>query len=238
MLAPYHDRVRREIESFGGVVEKFIGDAVMGVFGAPLAHGDDAERAVRAALVVRDSAGELAGGGLQIRIAVNTGEAVVSLGARPALGESMVAGDVVNTASRLQAAAPVNGVVVGAETYLTTKDAIAYEQTDPVIAKGKEHPVRAWIALHATTVAGQRPLSSQAIVGRGREIAHLRRALAARRRRTAASSRFRLRPGRASASRRSQRSSAMSSTAATRASSTAVRCPTARAAPTARSPHR
>src|SRR5437870_10947951 len=82
LLTPYHEQVRREIESFGGIVEKFIGDAVMGIFGAPLAYGDDAERAVRAALVVRDS---VASGDLQIRIAVNTGEAVVSLGARPAL---------------------------------------------------------------------------------------------------------------------------------------------------------
>src|SRR3989440_8754193 len=72
VLAPYHERVRREIESFGGVVEKFIGDAVMGLFGAPLAHGDAAERAVRAALVVRDRVDELADGGLRIRIAVNT----------------------------------------------------------------------------------------------------------------------------------------------------------------------
>src|SRR5580698_4991358 len=125
-LAPYHERVRREIESFGGVVEKFIGDAVVGMFGAPVAHGDDAERAVRAALVVRDIAGEIAGGGLQIRIAVNTGEAVVSLGARPALGEAMVAGDVVNTAARLQSTAPINGVLVGEETYFTTREAIEY----------------------------------------------------------------------------------------------------------------
>src|SRR3954462_7125955 len=145
VLTPYHQRVRREIESFGGVVEKFIGDAVMGVFGAPFAHGDDAERAVRAALEVRNIVGELAGGDLEIRIAVNTGEAVVSLGARPALGESMVAGDVVNTASRLQAAAPVNGVVVGEATYLPTRDAIEYAPTEPVIAKGKEHPVKAWV---------------------------------------------------------------------------------------------
>jgi class 3 adenylate cyclase len=173
VLAPYHDRVRREIESFGGVVEKFIGDAVMGVFGAPVAHGDDAERAVRAAHVVRDIVGELAGGDLQIRIAVNTGEAVVSLGARPAFGESMVAGDVVNTAARLQAAAPVNGVVVGDETYLTTRNAIEYAPADPVIAKGKEHPVEAWLAIRTITAAGQRPVSNLSIVGRTFEIAIL-----------------------------------------------------------------
>jgi len=166
LLEPYHDRVRREIESFGGVVEKFIGDAVMGVFGAPLAHGDDAERAVRAALVVRDVAGELADGGLQIRIAVNTGEAVVTMGARPALGESMVAGDVVNTAARLQAAAPVNGVVVGEETYRTTRGAIEYAAAEPVVAKGKERPVEAWIALRALTAAGERPTDDAAMIGR------------------------------------------------------------------------
>jgi class 3 adenylate cyclase len=170
LLTPYHERVRREIESFGGVVEKFIGDAVMGLFGAPLAHGDDAERAVRAALVVRDAVGELADGNLQIRIAVNTGEAVVSLGARTALGESMVTGDVVNTASRLQTAAPVNGIVVGAETYRETRGAIEYEATEPVIAKGKEHPVEAWVAIRALTAAGERPPSDATIVGRESEL--------------------------------------------------------------------
>jgi class 3 adenylate cyclase len=173
VLAPYHERVRREIESFGGVVEKFIGDAVMGLFGATLAHGDDAERAVRAALVVRDCVDELAGGGLQIRIAVNTGEAVVSLGARPTLGESMVAGDVVNTAARLQAAAPVNGIVVGQETYRETRDTIEYEPAEPVVAEGKEHPVEAWIAVRALTEAGERPLSGSTIVGRDSELAIL-----------------------------------------------------------------
>src|SRR3954466_14850438 len=173
VLTPYHQRVRREIESFGGVVEKFIGDAVMGIFGAPLAHGDDAERAVRAALVVRDNVGGFADADLQIRIAVNTGEAVVSLGARPALGESMVAGDVVNTASRLQAAAPVNGVVVGEATYLATRDAIEYAPTEPVIAKGKEHPVKAWVAVDAITAAGERPIGTSSIVGRGVELAIL-----------------------------------------------------------------
>ncbi|MDX6487195.1 MAG: hypothetical protein QOF43_2348, partial [Gaiellaceae bacterium] len=174
LLTPYHERVRSDIESFGGVVEKFIGDAVMGVFGAPVAHGDDAERAVRAALVVRDAVGELADGDLQIRIAVNTGEAVVSLGARMARGESMVTGDVVNTASRLQGAAPVNGIVVGEGTYRETRDAIEYEPTEPVIAKGKEHPVEAWVAVRALTEAGERPLASSMIVGRESELTLLR----------------------------------------------------------------
>jgi class 3 adenylate cyclase/energy-coupling factor transporter ATP-binding protein EcfA2 len=172
LLAPYHDRVRREIESFGGTVEKFIGDAVMGVFGAPLAHGDDAQRAVRAALAVRDIAGELAEGGLQLRVAVNTGEAIVSLGARPALGESLVAGDVVNTAARLQAAAPIDGVIVGSETYLATRDIIRYEPSTPVVAKGKERPVPAWIAIAAAdSTLG--PVDTEEIVGRGFELAIL-----------------------------------------------------------------
>jgi len=172
LLAPYHDRVRREIESFGGTVEKFIGDAVMGVFGAPLAHGDDAERAVRAALAVRDIAGELVEGGLQLRVAVNTGEAVVSLGARAALGESLVAGDVVNTAARLQAAAPIDGVIVGSETYHATRDVIRYEASTPVVAKGKERPIPAWVAIDAVEV-NLGPVDTEGIVGRGLELAML-----------------------------------------------------------------
>src|SRR5262249_30864333 len=102
LLTPYHDFVRDELQSFGGVVEKFIGDAIVGVFGAPTAYGDDAERAVRAALAVRDGAHVLDELDAQFRIAVNTGDALVALNARAELGEAMVAGDVVNTASRLQ----------------------------------------------------------------------------------------------------------------------------------------
>ncbi|MDX6506463.1 MAG: hypothetical protein QOG06_1107 [Gaiellaceae bacterium] len=177
VLTPYHEHVRRELESFGGVVEKFIGDAIMAVFGAPTAYGDDAERAVRGALAVRDSTQELDERelhlDLQLRIAVNTGEALVALGARPALGESMVTGDVVNTASRLQQAAPVNGVIVGAETYATTKDAIEYEAAEPVLAKGKTDPVEAWVAVRPLHAAGERKLSG-ALVGRTRELEVLR----------------------------------------------------------------
>src|SRR6059058_1917857 len=97
-LTPYYTRLRNEIERHGGTVEKFIGDAVMAVFGAPAAHEDDPERAVRAALAIREALGD---GDLQIRTAVNTGEALVALGARPVEGEGMVSGDVVNTTARL-----------------------------------------------------------------------------------------------------------------------------------------
>ena len=177
VLSPYHDLVRSELESFGGVVEKFIGDAIMAVFGAPTAYGDDPERAVRAALAVRDAVREADERDLhldlQLRIAVNTGEALVSLGARPALGEAMVAGDVVNTASRLQGAAPVNGVIVGRETYGATKDAIHYEPTSPVEAKGKSQPVMAWIAIEPTVPAGTRRQTG-VLVGRGPELDLLR----------------------------------------------------------------
>ena len=96
ILAPYHSRLRRELERFGGTVEKFIGDAVVAVFGAPVAHEDDAERAVRAALAIQEAIEELNEESpaldLEVRIGVNTGEALVNLGARPELGEGMVSG--------------------------------------------------------------------------------------------------------------------------------------------------
>src|SRR6188508_1076084 len=153
MLSPYYARLRSEIERFGGTVEKFIGDAVMAVFGAPVAHEDDPERAVRAGLAVRDAIRELNEGNpaldLHVRIAVNTGEAVVALGARVAEGEGMVAGDVVNTAARLQTAAPVDGILVGETTYRATERAIEYAESDPVEAKGKAEPIRVWEAKNA-----------------------------------------------------------------------------------------
>src|SRR5205814_5501269 len=102
-LRPYHERLRAELERHGGTVEKFIGDAVMALFGAPAAHDDDPERAVRAALAIRDWVTEEEAE-LRLRIAVNTGEALIALGARPSRGEGMASGDVVNTAARLQSA--------------------------------------------------------------------------------------------------------------------------------------
>lgn len=173
ILTPYHGTVRDELESFGGVVEKFVGDAVMAVFGAPTAHGDDPERAVRAALAVRDAVAGLNAEQpeleLRIRGAVNTGEAVVTLSARPELGEAMVAGDVVNTASRLQQHAPVGEIAVGKETYDATRAAIDYEPLESVTAKGKAEPIAAWRAVAAASAAGVRDLSSTPFVGRSRE---------------------------------------------------------------------
>src|SRR3954454_11968758 len=152
VLGPYWERLRVELERRGGTVEKFIGDAVMALFGAPVAHEDDPERAVRAALAIRDWAREQ--GDVQVRIAVTTGEALVLLGARPGEGEGMAAGDVVNTAARLQAAAPVNGVLVGEPTYRATRDAIEYVEHEPVVAKGKTEPVPVWEAVQARSRLG------------------------------------------------------------------------------------
>ena len=140
-IRPYHARLRKEIELYGGTVEKFIGDAVMAVFGAPVAHEDDAERAVRAGLRVLEAIEELNAEdvtlALQVRIGINTGEAVVALGARPEEGEGIVTGDVVNTASRLQAVAPVNGIAVSEATYRATERVFEFEELEPVQVKGK-----------------------------------------------------------------------------------------------------
>ena len=166
-LIPYYERVRSELESRGGKVEKFVGDAVMGVFGAPVTYGDDAERAVRAAFAVRDWAEQE---GLQLRVAVNTGEAIVALDASPERGETFVAGDVVNTAARLQSASPVGAVLVGEETHQSTRGSIEYRPAQPVVAKGKEAPVQAWLALRPTAAIGERPATPVPMIGRDREL--------------------------------------------------------------------
>ena len=140
VLRPYHERLRAELEQWGGTVEKFIGDAVVAVFGAPIAREDDPERALRAALAIRDWATDE--DGVEVRIAVNTGEALVSLDARPDSGEGFIAGDVVNTASRLQSAAPVNGILVGEQTQRATNHVIDYGERRPGRRERKERADR------------------------------------------------------------------------------------------------
>jgi class 3 adenylate cyclase/tetratricopeptide (TPR) repeat protein len=174
-LGSYHARVRSELERFGGTVEKFIGDAAMAIFGVPAAHEDDPERAVRSALAIRDWAGEE---GVEVRIGVNTGEALVTVGARPEAGETMAAGDVVNTAARLQAAAPVNGVVVGKQTFRATERAVDYRELDPVEAKGKAQPLPLWEALGARSRISVDRVHGATLVGRRREVDLLEDALA------------------------------------------------------------
>ena len=125
ILSGYHERVRFELERYGGTVEKFIGDAVMAIFGAPVAREDDPERAVRAALAAREAIAELNDGDgsreLHVRVGITTGETLVRLDARPEEGEGMAAGDVVNTAARLQSAAPTDGILVDETTYRATE---------------------------------------------------------------------------------------------------------------------
>jgi class 3 adenylate cyclase/tetratricopeptide (TPR) repeat protein len=176
-LQSYHARAKAEIERFGGTVEKFVGDAVMAVYGAPVAHEDDAERAVRAGLSILDAMAELE---LEARAAVNSGEAVVALGARPELGEGIATGDVVNTAARMQTAAPPGALLAGEQTYWATRHAIDYEPLEPVEAKGKAAPVGVWRAKGARSRFGVdvEPSRETPFLGRDDELEVLRQVYA------------------------------------------------------------
>jgi class 3 adenylate cyclase/tetratricopeptide (TPR) repeat protein len=157
VLAWYFQLARAQIEGHGGVVEKFIGDAVVGVFGVPAAREDDPERAVRAGLRICDGATELRGlrrGPLELRVGVNTGTALVRLGVNPASGEGFVTGDAVNTAARLQSQAPVGGVAVGLATWEATRKVFEYEELEPAALKGKAEPVRVFRPLQPRSRMG------------------------------------------------------------------------------------
>jgi class 3 adenylate cyclase/tetratricopeptide (TPR) repeat protein len=152
LLTRYFDISRDVIGRYGGTVEKFIGDAVMAVWGAPIAHEDDAERAVRAALELVDAVKAL-GPGIAARAGVLTGEAAVTIGAT---NQGMVAGDLVNTASRLQSAAAPGTVLVGEATERAASRAIAFEPAGDQSLKGKAAPVPAWRALRVVAERGGR----------------------------------------------------------------------------------
>ena len=147
-LVPFHRLVRDELERFGGTLDKFIGDAVMGVFGAPVAHDDDPVRAVRAGLRILDGIRDLQrdDADLSVRVALNTGEAFVSFGSGPQIGEA-VAGDVVNTASRMQGIAPRDALVIGPATLDALGGRFDVEALPPAVVKGKSVPLRVWRVL-------------------------------------------------------------------------------------------
>ncbi len=177
VLREYYRAVKATIERFGGVVEKFIGDAVMAVFGTPVARGDDAERAVRAALAIPQVIEQLNEASphpdLEIHLAVNTGEAVVTIEPGSPDGDLLVAGDVVNTASRLQGAAPPGRVLIGEETFRATRRVIRSEPVPAVTAKGKREPIPAWMAIEALVPLAIRP-PQMTFVGREGESGFVR----------------------------------------------------------------
>ena len=172
----YYEETRVRIERHGGLVEKYVGDAVMAVFGAPLARTDDAERAVRAGLsvlegieVINTRDPDLK---LQVRVGICTGLAVVNIDPPP--GAPLATGDVVNVAARLQSAAPVGRVAVGNETYQLTKNAFRYDVLEPIVAKGKREPIVAWAVDTALTEPSARPSSGTPLIGRDREMQLIR----------------------------------------------------------------
>jgi class 3 adenylate cyclase/predicted ATPase len=170
-LDTYFRRLRAELERYGGRLEKFIGDAVVALFGAPVTRGEDAERAVRAAIAALTAIDALNAEdptlALAVRIGVNTGEALVALDAR--VGEGMAWGDVLNTAARIQAAAAPGAVLVGGETWRATRRTIAYREHEPVAAKGKAAPIRVWEAVGISRA----PATGSPFVGREPELATL-----------------------------------------------------------------
>src|SRR3954453_20713968 len=178
LLSRYFDTCRRLIGLYGGTVEKFIGDAVMAVWGTPVATEDDAERAVRAALdlvaAVSALGDEVGAPGLSARAGVLTGEGAVNVGAE---GQGMVAGDLVNTASRIQSVAEPGSVFVGDATRRSTEQTVAYEEAGEHELKGKQEPVSLWRAQRIVS-ARRGELRSDGLeapfVGREREVRQLK----------------------------------------------------------------
>ena len=171
-MGRYFEEIRRIVERHGGTVEKFIGDAVMAVFGIPVAHEDDALRAVRAVAEIRErlrALGEELGVALSFRTGVNTGEVVAGE------GETLVTGDAVNVAARLEQAAAPGEVLIGADTLSLVRDAVDVEAVEPLELKGKREPVAAFrlVTVDPTADAFARRLDAP-LVGRVRERERLR----------------------------------------------------------------
>ncbi|HKQ02622.1 MAG TPA: adenylate/guanylate cyclase domain-containing protein [Actinomycetes bacterium] len=172
LLQPYHAHLRSVLERHGGTVAKFVGDAVMAIFGAPVAHEDDPERAVRAALAIREDLA--ADGDLEVHIGITTGEALITLDAKIERGEHTASGDSVNTAARLESAAPAGSIFVDEATRRATERSIEFDDAPPVVAKGKSDPIRVWDAVRPRTPVAGRQASDTPLVGREQELTLLR----------------------------------------------------------------
>ncbi len=167
-------RLAEEVRRFGGSVLDVMGDAVLASFGAPVSHEDDAERAVRAALAIRDCPlADAVGGQLQVHVGVHTGEVMAGAIGPEERQKYTVIGDTVNTAARIMGAAPAGSVLVGDETYRATRRVVRYRPVPPIDAKGKAQPVPAWEALEALSAPTSRPLGEALLVGRDPELALL-----------------------------------------------------------------
>jgi class 3 adenylate cyclase/tetratricopeptide (TPR) repeat protein len=171
----FQARAGSVVSQLGGLVAGVMADGVLAVFGAPVAHEDDAERAVRAALELQRCALEQPAdfAHLPLRVGVNTGEVVFAPVGPAGRRELTVMGDVVNTASRLQGVAPVGGVLVADETRRACGDSVLFEPADPVAVKGKDTPLTVWLALGAAPAPAERSLSPGPMVGRDGELAAL-----------------------------------------------------------------
>jgi class 3 adenylate cyclase/predicted ATPase len=164
-----------EVQRFGGVVSAVLGDAVMAVFGAPVAHEDDAERAIRAAVSMRDRIPSVQGAPrpLELHIGVNSGEAIAGMIGPDEARDYTAMGDTTNTASRLMSAAPAGSIYVGDTTYRSTTQAVIFRDIGEVMAKGKSQPVRAWEVMEVSAVPSTRALGVAPLVGREDELALL-----------------------------------------------------------------
>jgi class 3 adenylate cyclase/tetratricopeptide (TPR) repeat protein len=180
LQSTYFSTVSRLIQRRGGVVEKYIGDAVMAVFGAPVTQEDDAARAVRAGLELQDALDRQLVGPrepLRVRVGVATGEALVDLAALHDGGQALVAGDVVNTASRLQSHAPAGGVLVSAATWRASVDQIEYGERPPLTVRGKASKLRTWLAVGLVHRRWDDHPDGNRFVNRGSELTALRHEL-------------------------------------------------------------
>jgi len=181
-LRPYQARIRQRLEQFGGRVERSVGCELMAVFGIPVAHEDDPERAVRAALAIRDTVAELnqmrATPTLQIQIGITTGEALVAADVTSDTHEAALTGAVIASAAWLEQAAPPGMILVDETTHRATERAVEYETTEPVQAKGKAGPVTVWRALGASQGVDVAQAPRTTLVGRQRELDLLGAALA------------------------------------------------------------